>query len=71
MTSTRTSPVRRLAAALLTTVLLATGCGLNNGGSVPLPVSPGPAGTVPELEGVRITVTDAAETDRLLAALGM
>ena len=68
MTSTRTSPVRRLAAALLTTVLLATGCGLNNGGSVPLPVSPGPAGTVPELEGVRITVGGKDFTEGVIAS---
>ena len=68
MTSTRTSPVRRLAAALLTTVLLATGCGLNNGGSVPLPVAPGPAGTVPELEGVRITVGGKDFTEGVIAS---
>ena len=68
MTSTITSPVRRLAAALLTTVLLAPGCGLNNGGSVPLPVSPGPAGTVPELEGVRITVGGKDFTEGVIAS---
>ena len=68
MTSTRTSPVRRLAAALLTTVLLATGCGLNNGGSVPLSVGPGPGGTVPELEGVRITVGGKDFTEGVIAS---
>lgn len=68
MTSTRTSPVRRLAAALLTTVLLATGCGLNNGGSVPLPVASGPGGTVPELEGVRITVGGKDFTEGVIAS---
>lgn len=60
--------MRKLLASLLATVLLATGCGLNNGGSVPLPVAPGPAGTVPELEGVRITVGGKDFTEGVIAS---
>lgn len=60
--------MRTLLASLLATVLLATGCGLNNGGSVPLPVAPGPAGTVPELEGVRITVGGKDFTEGVIAS---
>ncbi|MGN0101347.1 MAG: glycine betaine ABC transporter substrate-binding protein [Dietzia sp.] len=60
--------MRRLLASLMAVVLLATGCGLNNGGSVPLPVAPGPAGTVPELEGVRITVGGKDFTEGVIAS---
>ena len=60
--------MRRLLATLTAVVLVATGCGLNNGGSVPLPVSPGPAGTVPELEGVRITVGGKDFTEGVIAS---
>ncbi|KAA0918606.1 glycine betaine ABC transporter substrate-binding protein [Dietzia sp. ANT_WB102] len=71
---------RRLIAALLTLAMVATGCGLNNGGSVPLSVGPGPEGTVPELKGVSITVGGKDFTEGvigsylvefLLAAAGM
>lgn len=70
----------RWCAAVLTTLLLATGCGLNNGGSVPLPVGPGSGGTVAELDGVPITVGGKDFTEGvigsylvefLLAAAGM
>ena len=60
--------MRRLLATLTAVVLVATGCGLNNGGSVPLPVSPGPAGTVPELEGVRVTVGGKDFTEGVIAS---
>ncbi|WP_314035973.1 glycine betaine ABC transporter substrate-binding protein [Dietzia sp. CH92] len=60
--------MRRLLASLMAVVLLATGCGLNNGGSVPLPVAPGPAGAVPELEGVRITVGGKDFTEGVIAS---
>ena len=67
-------------ATCLAGVLVATGCGLNNGGSVPLPVGPGPNGTVPALEGVAVTVGGKDFTEGvissylvefLLAAAGM
>lgn len=70
----------RLLAACLTTALIATGCGLSNGGSVPLPVGPGPGGTVAALDGVPITVGGKDFTEGvissylvefLLAAAGM
>ncbi|PAY22669.1 glycine/betaine ABC transporter substrate-binding protein [Dietzia natronolimnaea] len=72
--------VKRLLATCLATVLVATGCGLSDGGSVPLPVGPGPDGTVPALEGVRVTVGGKDFTEGvissylvefLLAAAGM
>ncbi|EYT64029.1 glycine/betaine ABC transporter substrate-binding protein [Dietzia sp. UCD-THP] len=72
--------MRRLLATCLATVFVATGCGLSDGGSVPLPVGPGPDGTVPSLEGVRVTVGGKDFTEGvissylvefLLAAAGM
>ncbi|WP_295650093.1 glycine betaine ABC transporter substrate-binding protein [uncultured Dietzia sp.] len=60
--------VRRLLASLLAVVLVATGCGLNNGGSVPLPVGPGPQGVVPELEGVKVTVGGKDFTEGVVAS---
>ena len=60
--------VRRLLASLLAVVLVATGCGLNNGGSVPLPVGPGPQGVVPELEGVKVTVGGKDFTEGVIAS---
>ncbi|MFN3340217.1 MAG: glycine betaine ABC transporter substrate-binding protein [Dietzia sp.] len=72
--------MKRLLASCLATVLVATGCGLSDGGSVPLPVGPGPDGTVPALEGVRVTVGGKDFTEGvissylvefLLAAAGM
>ncbi|GAA3508660.1 glycine betaine ABC transporter substrate-binding protein [Dietzia aurantiaca] len=62
------SRVRRLLASLLAVVLVATGCGLNNGGSVPLPVGPGPQGVVPELEGVKVTVGGKDFTEGVIAS---
>lgn len=58
----------RTLAACLATELVATGCGLQNGGSVPLPVGPGRAGTVAELEGVKITVGGKDFTEGVLAS---
>ena len=75
-----TRPAKRLLASCLATVLVATGCGLSDGGSVPLPVGPGPGGTTPALEGVRVTVGGKDFTEGvissylvefLLAAAGM
>ena len=72
--------MKRALSALLALMLVVTGCGLNNGGSVPLPVGPGPAGTTPALEGVPITVGGKDFTEGvigsymvefLLAAAGM
>ncbi|MGW8592941.1 glycine betaine ABC transporter substrate-binding protein [Dietzia sp. NPDC055877] len=60
--------VRRLLASLLAVVLVATGCGLNNGGSVPLPVGPGSQGVVPELEGVKVTVGGKDFTEGVIAS---
>ncbi|MCD2263411.1 glycine betaine ABC transporter substrate-binding protein [Dietzia aurantiaca] len=60
--------VRRLLASLLAVVLVATGCGLNNGGSVPLSVGPGPQGVVPELEGVKVTVGGKDFTEGVIAS---
>ena len=57
-----------LLATCLTAVLVATGCGLNNGGSVPLAVGPGPEGTVAELEGVPVTVGGQDFTEGVLAS---
>ncbi|MDV7999753.1 glycine betaine ABC transporter substrate-binding protein [Rhodococcus sp. IEGM 1408] len=83
MKRTRTRAGRLLATCLATflaTLLVATGCGLNNGGSVPLGVGPGPSGTVPALEGVAVTVGGKDFTEGvissylvefLLAAAGM
>ena len=68
LTRTALTRTRRLVTALLATVMLATGCGLNNGGSVPLPVGPGPEGTVPALEGVRITVGGKDFTEGVIAS---
>ena len=80
--ATRSAP-RSAAGAIaagLATVLVAAGCGLSNGGSVPLPVGPGPSGTVAALEGVPITVGGKDFTEGviesyfvefLLAAAGM
>ncbi|HHX85367.1 MAG TPA: glycine betaine ABC transporter substrate-binding protein [Actinomycetales bacterium] len=71
MTATRRRPLRALTRSLaagLATVLVATGCGLSDGGSVPLPVGPGPDGTVAELEGVRITVGGKDFTEGVLAS---
>ncbi len=72
--------MRKLLASCLTAVLVATGCGLSDGGSVPLPVGPGPGGPTPALEGVRVTVGGKDFTEGvissylvefLLAAAGM
>lgn len=72
--------MKRFLATCLATALVATGCGLNNGGSVPLPVGPGPNGTIPALEGVAVTVGGKDFTEGvissylvefLLAAAGM
>ncbi|WP_010540686.1 glycine betaine ABC transporter substrate-binding protein [Dietzia alimentaria] len=72
--------MKRALSALLALMLVVTGCGLNNGGSVPLPVGPGPGGTTPALEGVPITVGGKDFTEGvigsymvefLLAAAGM
>ncbi|MGX1769737.1 glycine betaine ABC transporter substrate-binding protein [Dietzia sp. NPDC055343] len=60
--------VRRLLASLLAVVLVATGCGLNNGGSVPLPVGPDSQGVVPELEGVKVTVGGKDFTEGVIAS---
>lgn len=60
--------VRRLLVSLLAVVLVATGCGLNNGGSVPLPVGPGSQGVVPELEGVKVTVGGKDFTEGVIAS---
>lgn len=66
--SRRPSAVRRLLSQLVVVVLVVTGCGLNNGGSIPLPVGPGPQGTVPELEGVRVTVGGKDFTEGVIAS---
>lgn len=72
--------MKRFLSLCLAGVLVTTGCGLNNGGSVPLPVGPGPDGTVPALEGVAVTVGGKDFTEGvigsylvefLLAAAGM
>ena len=60
--------MRRVLSALLALMLVATGCGLNNGGSVPLPVGPGPDGTTPALEGVPITVGGKDFTEGVIAS---
>lgn len=83
MKRTRTRTNRFFSTGLATClagVLVATGCGLSNGGSVPLSVGPGPNGTVPALEGVAVTVGGKDFTEGvissylvefLLAAAGM
>ncbi|MFD3703042.1 glycine betaine ABC transporter substrate-binding protein [Nocardia sp. NPDC058658] len=45
----------RWVAPVLSALVLAS-CGLQSGGSVPLPVGPGSIGPVPELDGVAVTV---------------
>lgn len=79
-TSQRPHALRRLLSSVVVVVLVASGCGLNNGGSVPLPVGPGSQGPVPELEGVKVTVGGKDFTEGvigsylvefLLAAAGM
>ena len=60
--------MKRLLASCLTTVLVATGCGLSDGGSVPLPVGPGPNGTTPALEGVRVVVGGKDFTEGVISA---
>lgn len=62
------SALRRLLSSLVVVVLVVTGCGLSSGGSVPLPVGPGPQGTVPELEGVRVTVGGKDFTEGVIAS---
>ena len=77
---TAPAAMKRLLAPGLAAVLVASGCGLSDGGSVPLPVGPGPDGTVPALEDVRVTVGGKDFTEGvissylvefLLAAAGM
>lgn len=60
--------MRRVLSALLALILVMTGCGLNNGGSVPLSVGPGPDGTTPALEGVPITVGGKDFTEGVIAS---
>lgn len=60
--------MRRVLSALLALMLVMTGCGLNNGGSVPLSVGPGPEGTTPALEGVPITVGGKDFTEGVIAS---
>lgn len=60
--------MKRFLALCLAGVLATTGCGLNNGGSVPLPVGPGPSGTVPALEGVAVTVGGKDFTEGVLGS---
>lgn len=60
--------MRRVLSALLALMLVMTGCGLNNGGSVPLSVGPGPDGTTPALEGVPITVGGKDFTEGVIAS---
>ena len=62
------SAFRRLLSSLVVVVMVVSGCGLSNGGSVPLPVGPGPQGTVPELEGVRVTVGGKDFTEGVIAS---
>ncbi|MFB9260355.1 glycine betaine ABC transporter substrate-binding protein [Dietzia aerolata] len=70
MTAPRRQPsaFRRLLSSLVVVVMVVSGCGLSNGGSVPLPVGPGPQGTVPELEGVRVTVGGKDFTEGVIAS---
>ena len=62
------SPLRRLLSVVVVVTLVTSGCGLSNGGSVPLPVGPGSQEPVPELEGVAVTVGGKDFTEGVIAS---
>lgn len=66
--SRRRSACRRLLSSVVVVALIASGCGLNSGGSVPLPVGPGSQQPVPELEGVAVTVGGKDFTEGVIAS---
>ncbi|WP_305093068.1 glycine betaine ABC transporter substrate-binding protein [Prescottella sp. R16] len=56
----------RVLAALVLTLAVVAGCGLESGGAVPLKVGPGSIRPVPELDGVRITVGSKDFTEQVI-----
>ncbi|WP_024800015.1 glycine betaine ABC transporter substrate-binding protein [Nocardia sp. BMG51109] len=62
----RRTVLTRMAATLAAVGLVASGCGLEAGGAVPLRVGPGSIQPVPELDGVRITVGSKDFTEQIV-----